>query len=179
MEILETRTFEIDKNQKRDCRLPEDKIDKKIKIQIQKTQEEDDDDYSFAMVHHDTADAYITCISGLVSMVSVSDDARQCGIGTILTQLCLNEQKIHNVANNLENRALMKIKGFAKSHDPAMVNQVDNWVNTKCEKIVYLNMVARPPSAAKVYFKSALETGFTEMFIALKSRFIPKKAIAQ
>ena len=54
---------------------------------------------------------------------------------------------------------------------------MERWAKSKCEKIIYLVMEA-PPGPGHLYFNSALEAGFTEMFIALvKSgkEFYPKE----
>ena len=118
--------------------------------------------FSFDMVSADS-EAYITCLAGKVSMLKVSEDAQECGIATILTQLCLNEKKIHNVAGDFGNRALMRIKDFSNSHELTMSQKIENWVENKCEKILYLRMIAmsergdKPALAAHVYFKAALE----------------------
>ena len=167
MKMDETRNFKIDKKKNTKCRLPNDKI--KIK-----KEEVNEYVYSFTMVEND-ADAFVVCHAGLVTELSVSDDAKQCGIGTMLMQLCFNEKKLHNVADNDNNVALSLINEYSASNVMSIAKDIEEWVDSKCKKILKLTMAASPASAARVYFKSALASGFTEMFIALDSEFYPKE----
>ena len=52
---------------------------------------------------------------------------------------------------------------------------MESWVKSKCEKILSLLMVANPKTAAHLYFKSAFDSGYTEMFVALNGEFYPRE----
>lgn len=146
----ETRKFKINKKKRPQCKLPEDKI---------KIKKEEVNEY--------------VCNSGLVTELDVSEDAQQCGIGTMLMRLCFNEKKLHNVVDNDKNVALSLMKQYSESNEMALAQEMETWVNSNCKKILKLTMAARG-AKARVYFKSALASGFTQMFIALESEFYPQ-----
>ena len=173
----EKRTFEIDPEQKKNCRLPV--VDKKIKIEIQK---EDDlpTNILFSLVEQDRADAYVVCMAGTVPMLKVYGDATECGIGKMLMQLCFNEEQIHNIGDKMTNTAIERIKEYLIFDGLQIAKEMETWVKSKCKKILYLTMTATPASAAHLYFNSAFDAGFTEMFIAPKNNlgkreFYPKE----
>ena len=173
MQRDQTREFEID-SEKENCRL----LDKKIKkIKITKLQERKDE-FMFRMedIPQIVAKALVECKGGYVPWLLVNDDAEQCGIGKMLMLLCLNEKEIHNTI--ISNRALKRIKGYSEQNIPK-AREIEEWVLSKCEKIVGLTMSPSRLEAAHVYFNSALESGFTEMFIAPSlspsSKFYPEE----
>ena len=134
----------------------------------------------FSLVEQDRADAYVVCMAGTVPMLKVYGDATECGIGKMLMQLCFNEEQIHNIGDEMKNTAIEKIKDYFVVDGLQMAKEMETWVKSKCKKILYLTMTASPPSAAHLYFKSAFEAGFTEMFIVLnkhlgKREFYPKQ----
>ena len=93
-------------------------------------------------------------------------------------KLCLNENTIHNVEDNKENRAIAliqfwvescKFQDSCKNEDHQdLLNKLEQWSSSKCSKMVYLLMQAKPKDRAYVYFKSAIETGFSQMVIKMK-----------
>ena len=161
METDTTREFDLDKR-KKECQLTTDKIKIKKEALI------DDIAFEFTMVEPEL-DAEVTCRAGNVVSLEVTEIAQRCGIGQILMQLCFNEERIHNVVN-MQNAAVEKIK-YSKL---PKAEQMGEWVKSKCKKIVSLTMNTKKAAAAHVYFNSALDSGFTEMFIALKDEFYPK-----
>lgn len=177
MKPNEIRKFEIDKTLEPKCQiLPfiDDEDENRIEIDIKKMA----DLQQFRLYDNlgVNGKAYITCTGGFVSHMSVSGNARECGIGKIFMKLCLNEVKIHNVADNNKNRALEKLKEYA-TKPPILPNArvMEYWVKSKCEKFIYLLMLVEPASVPHLYLNSAIESGFTKMFIALKSEFYPKE----
>ena len=120
-------------------------------------------------------DANIQCDAGYIHYVSAEGQTNGCGIAKILTKLCLNEEQIHNVANNEENESVKNIQEWIdeckaskqcekEKHLDSLIN-LQKWVNSECSKLVSLHMSAKEKSGAYVYFNAALDTGYTEMFI--------------
>ena len=77
--------------------------------------------------------------------------------------------------DNNKNTALHKLKIYA-TKNPIFpnANEMEEWAKSTCEKLIGLGMVSFPKTKAHLYFNSALESGYTEMFIALKSEFYPR-----
>ena len=167
----EKRTFTIDKT-KKDCKLKENEI----------TVHKDENCYlagselcvMFEVVKYEK-DANIQCDAGYIHYVSAEGQTNGCGIAKILTKLCLNEEQIHNVANNEENESVKDIQEWIdeckaskqcdkEKHLENLIN-LKKWVNSECSKLVSLYMSATQKSGAYVYFNAAIETGYTEMFI--------------
>ena len=169
MKLGETRKLEINRKNKPNCRLLKDEI------MVRKEKEDIMGEYRIKMVDYveSFADAYIIFSPGEIGMLSVLGDARECGIGKMLMQLCFNEEKIHHIKDNDKNEALIMIKSYSIEFPEG--EEMEKWVTSKCEKLLYLLMSAKPPSAARVYFNSAIDSKFTEMFIALKDEFYPKE----
>ena len=179
MEVDATREFEIDKTLKPNCPLAKDvqgnaiiTIQKKLDNTYVPPSLRKRIRYQFVMSERD-AWASIRCHSGKVPMLKVSPKARDCGIGKILMQLCLNEEKIHNVDDNDNNLALLELNHLSLIF--RLGQEMESWVKSKCERILYLQMVANPKKAAHVYFKSAFDSGYTEMFVALDEEFYPRE----
>ena len=164
MELGETRTFKIDKLSKPNCKLEEDEIS------IQKT-EEKKDSYSFSMSLRN-ARSFIRCFPGEVKNVKVSPKAENCGIGKILMKLCLNEEQIHNVENNDISLALKAMKSYKTFPS---IEKMETWIKSSCKKLLFLMITSTPKSKGHLYFNSALETGYTEMFFALDKEFYPEE----
>ena len=104
MMVGETRTFQIDKLKKKDCKLQGKGI---IDIEITK-ERSTGHAFTFKMVNMENV--YIHCDDGYIPQLNTFGGAENCGIGKILTQLCLSEEIIHNVESNEENKALLELK---------------------------------------------------------------------
>jgi len=168
----EVRKFKIPRKRKPDCKLQGDEI---IEISVKKTVDPDDPgDMEFVVVKYEKK-AFINCASGFIHYVQAAEDTEGCGIGTILTNLCFNEDKIHNVANNKENDAINSIHKWVKEcekkesckgtdHQEELV-KLEKWVNSECSRLINLYNKADPKNRAFMYFKSAMETGYNKMFI--------------
>ena len=155
MKAGETRKFKIDKAKKPDCKLPSNEISiTKVKT--------DKEEKTHQVVGHEK-EAYIDCYPGFVSGLEATGKTQFCGIGKILMRLCLAEQSIHNTEKKETNRAMQNILTDSTKNFPKLAK----WVTSTCSKIIFLTMRADPVEAAFVYFNSAIEAGYTEMFINL------------
>ena len=173
MDFGEKRTFQIDKQKHAKCRLAENEIE------ILKNDDCGKDNPSFIVVDN-VASAIVECMPGCIYDVRVSEEARECGIGTMLLQLCLNEEEIHNVANNDKSHGLSLLRELSETNEVPDAKEVESWVYSNCEKFVSLEIVCSIPPSAHVFFSSALASGYTEMFFALinhskRSEFYPLK----
>ena len=122
-------------------------------------------------------EAYIQCSPGYVQNIQTKGATEGCGIGKMLTRLCLNEENIHNVGNNEANRAMQDIRSLVKAckadescketNNEKQLTKMEKWASSECSKMVTLFMMAEPRSAAHIYFKSAQDSGFSQMFIML------------
>ena len=148
------RKVALDRDNKPNCQLP--KETKEITM-IKTASTEGNNKWTIGVAELDNQ-AYISCWPGEVDQVYTKGIAAGCGIGKILMMLCLNEESIHNVENIEENEAIKDI---------ADVESLKKWVNSECSKLVFLIMAAEPKSAAHMYFNSAMEIGYTKMFIEI------------
>ena len=105
----ETRKFQIDKTKKKNCKLPGQDV---IDIEITKEQSPYPGDvFIFKMVGM-MDEVFIECNDGYITELKTKGIAENCGIGKILTQLCLSEETIHNVKGNEKDNALLELKKF-------------------------------------------------------------------
>ena len=162
METNEERIFRIYRSIKMDCKLRGTINDPNmVEITIKKLQPKPDK-FKFVVVGKED-DVYLSCKPGFIPNLNVRGGAERCGIGEELTRLCLIESRIHDTANDPENKAMKKLqdeelKSFMK------------WAKSKCSKLLYLEMVTIPKDAGFLYFKSALAAGYTEMFVSLGNK---------
>ena len=174
MRVGETRIFKIDKTKKKDCGLPGKGI---VEIEIKKEQSIVFAS-TFRMVKPDlgTRVAFIHCNKGFIPLVKAQGKAENCGIARILMQLCINEEGFHNVANNDENEAVRQMGKYveeclkeesctASDQQLKKIRNLEEWITSRCSKLMYLEMEADPKTGAHVYFNSAVASGFTEMFM--------------
>ena len=167
MKIGEVRKFEIDKNKKKECGLPGEGVIeieiKKVKGNIQK--------FSFQMVNNEK-EAFLNCDHGHISQLKTKGKAENCGIGRILTELCMNEKNLHRTSTN-KNLAFAKMDEYIKiygkkvEHEEKVnkLKKLKERFSSHCSKLIYLWMKAKPPTGAHVYFNSATHAGFTELFM--------------
>ena len=160
MEEGETRKFEIDKNNKPKCQYPE----KEITIGKKSHSVKNNNKWIYGVVELDYQ-AYINCFPGEVDFLFTAGIAQNCGVGKILMKLCLNEEKIHNVENNEENDAMSDLKLSADLSKNDVFKKFVKNIETDCSKLIYLMMTADVPSKGHIYFKSAEESGYSQMFI--------------
>ena len=84
-----------------------------------------------------------------ITVKSKPRDARQCGIATVLTELCLLDPDVYREG---------------KSSDAYNVLR-SNGIDTKCEQAVAMDMVAEPLSGAYAYFSAASRTGYNKLVV--------------
>ena len=97
--------------------------------------------------------AYAYCNPGEVSQIQVADaprDARQCGIATVLTELCLLDPDIYEKGE--ENRAYRLLR----NHDVTTMS---------CGQAVSLQMASDPKKGAYAYFSAASRTGYNKLVV--------------
>ena len=101
--------------------------------------------------------AFADCNPGEVDQVEVAEkndvqprDARQCGIATVLTELCLLDPDIYEEGEN--NRAYRLLR----SHDVTTM---------RCGQAVSLQMGSDPKSGAYAYFSAASRTGYNKLVV--------------
>ena len=82
--------------------------------------------------------------------VEVQVDAQGCGIGIVLTELCLVDQEIYTKDNRNKAENLLRAAGTTL-HEP-------------CKKLVGLTMAADPPKG-HVYFSAAMRNGYDRLLI--------------
>ena len=97
--------------------------------------------------------AVANCRSGHIDLVNVgttiNQDARMCGIATVLTELCLLDPEIHERG---ERNAAYK-----------MLQR--NQLELNCIQMVSLQMIAKPLTGANAYFSAAINTGFNKLVV--------------
>ena len=96
--------------------------------------------------------AWAKCSSGNIDDITVKSkprDARQCGIATVLTELCLLDPDVYQ---------------DGKSSDAYNVLR-SNGIDTKCEQAVAMDMVAEPLSGAYAYFSAASRIGYNKLIV--------------
>ena len=101
------RKVKLDRDNKPSCKLA--KETKEITI-IKTVYIEGKNMWTIGVVELDNQ-AYISCFPGEVDQVYTKGLGEGCGIGKILMLFCLNEETIHNVEGNEENRAMKDIQG--------------------------------------------------------------------
>ena len=186
----EIRSFVIEKDKKPNCKLPSK--DGKIEIKIKKHDKKREplDNFVLFMVQNDDdifndknplAETYVKYNEGFVSNLRVNVNAQECGIGKILMILCFNEEETHKVPNNPKNMAAKELETYAKMQQlQPKASRLKQWAMSNCNKLVYLDMAVVEKNEAFVYFNSAMDSGYTEMFIQLsvfnKDGFYPKKS---
>ena len=170
MKMGEIRKFKIDKNKKKECRLPGKGI---IEIEIKK-EESNVAEFALEMVSNE-GEAYLQCDYGYIAQVRTEGIAEKCGIARIFTELCMNEKKIHKTKDVANNKAIIQMEEYlqvcqkresCKENDEQLkkLRDLKEWATTHCSKFIYLIMTAKG-SGAHVYFNSAVASGFTEMFM--------------
>ena len=100
--------------------------------------------------------AYIRCTHGWIHDLTVFDQSlnpggptenpQRCGIGTVLTELCLIDPAVHDLRGK-GNLALEKLSEFPSEFHMA---------KRDCLNLVGLRMSANPQRAANVYFNAAI-----------------------
>ena len=88
-------------------------------------------------------------------------NSRGCGIGIVLTELCLIDPELNNIdSKNKAKKQLLDYKGM-EGYD---------LVSTRCVKLVGLVMASIPTGAAHVYFSAANRMGYKKLAIAQPTR---------
>ena len=171
MKMDEVRKFKIDKNKKKECKLPGEGV---IEVEIKK-QKTKHANFEFILVKKSFLEKEVNllCDDGYIVKLSTRGKAENCGIGRIFTELCMNEKKLHKTKNTAKNKAIREIEKYIEYSEERLLDEeivkklrnLKDWSTSYCSKLMYLTMIADPKSGAHVYFKSAIASGFTEMFM--------------
>ena len=112
---------------------------------------------------------YATCTPGWVEQVFVNDeimgglDARNCGISTVLTELCFIDPGLNKVRRYITaNKAVAFLEKY-----PDQLTDVKRY----CSQIMGMEMSARPLEGAYAYFSAALRTGYRRMVVLANGGF--------
>ena len=156
----EQRPFEIDVTEKPNCGLTGPGNIVHIIIEKANTQL-NPVEHRFSMVGHKFT-VYIVCRAGYIPDLTVVGDAEECGIGKILVQLCLNEDKMHKASKHNKNIAMLELKRELElcnvqqsCNDPDIrqLMKLKKRVKSSCSKVLLLIMSTSRYGAAHVYFK--------------------------
>ena len=112
--------------------------------------------------HYEQQAGYIFCSKGYIEDVRVYGDgdpidARNCGMGTVLSSLCMNDGELNLMSAS-------KIDKKFRNN-----NKVASTVKKGCKKFIGLTMVAIPPKGAYAYFSAAISSGYNRMLIKIDS----------
>ena len=118
-----------------------------------------------------------TCIPGFVKYVEVAGppkimmpgkiwkglSARECGLSTVMTELCLIDPKLTRMYNfKKQNKALEELRDH-----PATLEHV----TTYCRSLMAMQMSAKPRKGAHGYFSAARRTGYRRLLILANKEF--------
>ena len=102
------------------------------------------------------------CPLGEISLVFAHSQAQNCGLGTLLTKLCLMDDDMNgpdgNVNSDLaeQNLALSDIQNKPEKRE---------WVQHNCKSLWHLLLYPEHMAAGKAYFRAAIDSGQTFKFI--------------
>ena len=153
------RGYFIDRKVRKDCKLPSVFFKFYVKKECTRDTKASIKCYIYAAQHpgelNDKHHIGInTCLKGEIDRTSVKPKAESCGIGGILTLLCMVDKDVHTGrgADNLEDVMAFGDDDWRK-----------NWfkrVRNTCEKVLVLINSANPKGAAVAYFSAAIRAKF-------------------
>ena len=161
MKIGETRKFSVDKDKYSKCKLKTDFIDNIIEFNVEKLKLKGTaSSLTFlrlvAKSPKGTKYGERDYEPGRLQDIRVETWAEGCGIGTILTQLSMNEDDIHET-KNIENVAMDNFKEVS-------FHAVKKWAKASCSKLIVSEM-QKIKGTAEMYFNTAKASGFSILFI--------------
>ena len=111
--------------------------------------------------HYEDEIGFVFCNPGWVDEVYVDPRARECGLATVLTELCMIDPDINQ--NTDRNIAYNKIGGSLRTNDE--VKSVENHLRSSCSSLIGLEMTSFPFSGAYAYFSAAVRMKYTHMVV--------------
>ena len=107
---------------------------------------------------------HLDCRPGTIDAINIRL-AQQCGIGTILTGLCMNEDKIHDVKAKNPNHLGVQALGRKNRKTKA-------WIKSHCSKFVMMEV--NTPTVLNafdpaLFFELAKRNGFTIMVVKIEN----------
>ena len=97
------------------------------------------------------ADAHLRIGNGQGEYVESITNARKCGIGVVLTELCLIDPDISILDEHNRGKSLLDNEGIS--------------LHQNCNKVVGLAMAAHPPGDGHVYLSSGIRIGYRKLLI--------------
>ena len=175
MKLNKVQTFKIDYNQRKSCKLL-DKQNKKVETYyVKKIVKGEDDWHFYASVDEDFTESensdfteknddqlgYANCDKAVIDQVYVEggdDDmrkARRCGIGTVLSILCMIDEDV-----NPGDGIALNVNVHFRGHGNAIIEKVKK----ECKKVVGLKMAAAE-GGGNTYFEAALQVGYNRIIL--------------
>ena len=105
----------------------------------------------------------LDCRPGFIDGLKIPGRQQQCGIGTFLARLCMNENKIHDVKRRNPNH--IGVQALGPKH-----KNVKAWVKSHCSKFVLMEVVTLASFDAldfDLFFDSLQQNGYTLMVIKI------------
>ena len=175
MELNEVHAIKLDFNQRKSCQLLDKQKKKVEKYYVKKILKGEQDWHFFASVDEDFTESsksdfteknddqigYAHCSKALIVNVYVEDgdngklNARRCGIGTVLSVLCMIDEDVNpgeGIALNVDVRFL--------SYGQATIEKIKR----ECKKLVGLHRDAAE-GGGNIYFEAALQAGYNRMIL--------------
>ena len=111
--------------------------------------------------HYENEIGYALCNPGWIQMVYVEPKARDCGLATVLTELCLIDPDINQ--NTDENTVYRKIDKRLERNDE--VREMEEHLRTSCSNLMGLEMTVTPFKGAYAYFSAAMRMKYQYMAV--------------
>ena len=137
-------------------------------VDFKRTQDPEVEEFHIQRRYSDQI-AYAVCSPGWVEKVRVNDgkeedtnnhiNARRCGIGSVLTELCLRDPDITQVADS------SKVFEKLKEGDVDDIETKTRQLKERCVNLIGLEMSADPLDAAYGYFNAAIRANYLQMVV--------------
>ena len=125
---------------------------------------------SFNKLQYENEIASITCQPGWVGFVKIQIIARNCGLATVLTELCMIDKEIPQITD--KNKAFSKMYEENRGNDE--IRATEGHLRTFCMNLVGLEMEAQPYTGAYAYFSAAIRLKYHFMAVQPFSKSLDK-----
>ena len=103
------------------------------------------------------------CKIGWIEHVFVEPRARNCGVSTVLTELCMIDPELSGNSQDSENLVYENInRGLERNDEMA---QAEEYLRSNCNSLMGLLMIANPLSGAFGYFNAAKRRNYHLMVV--------------
>ena len=107
--------------------------------------------------------ATASCLPGWIDNIEVEDDARGCGIGTVLTELCLIDpyfKFLYPFSGFVTNKAILFLNDY-----PVQLDHVETYCRRGLMGMLMTAESHKDLGVANAYFNAALKQGYNRMLI--------------